>query len=67
MAYAIDATLLQTVECGVRVDTESELSRGRTNVDRFGHMGWEPGCHVALDIDAERFLELLVERIGRLG
>lgn len=67
MAYVIDATLLQTVECGVRVDTGSELSRGRTNVDRYGHMGWEPGCQVALEIDAERFLELLVERISRLG
>ncbi len=67
MAYVIDATLLETVCCGVRVDTGSVPSRGRTNVDRFGHMGWEPRCHVALDIDSERFLQLLVERISRLG
>ncbi len=67
MAYLIDPTLLQTVECGVMVDTGGELSRGRTNVDRRGHMGWRPNCRVGVDIDAERFLELLVERIGRLG
>jgi inosine-uridine nucleoside N-ribohydrolase len=30
-------------------------------------MGWEPNCQVAVDIDAERFLELLVERIASLG
>ncbi len=67
MAYVIDATLLQTVACGVRVDTDSALSRGRTNVDRFGHMGWERDCHVAVEIDAGRFLQLLVERISGLG
>jgi hypothetical protein len=30
-------------------------------------MGWEPNCRVASDIDAERFLELLVERVAGLG
>ena len=67
MAYVIDPTLLETVLCGVRVDTGSTVSRGRTNVDRFGDMEWEPNCHVAFDIDAERFLGLLVQRISGLG
>ncbi len=67
MAYVIDPTLLETIECGVRIDTGTALSRGRTNVDRFGHVGWEPNCHVAVDIDAQRFLELLVERVGAMG
>jgi inosine-uridine nucleoside N-ribohydrolase len=62
----IDSTLIETRHCGVRIDTGYE-SRGRTNVDRWGQMGWEPNCHVGVDIDAERFLELLVERIGGLG
>jgi hypothetical protein len=30
-------------------------------------MGWEPNCHVGIDIDRERFIDLLVERIGGLG
>jgi hypothetical protein len=30
-------------------------------------MGWEPNCHVAVDIDVERFMGLVVERIGALG
>jgi pyrimidine-specific ribonucleoside hydrolase len=67
MAHLVDPTLLETRHCGVRVDTGPELSRGRTNVDRWGRAGWPENCHVAVDIDSERFLVLLVERIGRLA
>jgi inosine-uridine nucleoside N-ribohydrolase len=66
MAHVIDGEILQTRHCGVRIDTGPEPSRGRTYVDLRGSTGWEPNCHVALAIDSERFLELLVERIGRL-
>jgi inosine-uridine nucleoside N-ribohydrolase len=67
VAHVIDPSLLQTLCCGVMVDTGPELSRGRTYVDRFGSAGWRANCHVAVDVDAERFLELLIERITRLG
>jgi inosine-uridine nucleoside N-ribohydrolase len=67
LAHTIDSTLLATRTCGVVVDTGPELSRGRTYVDLHGAAGWEPNCHVAVEIDAERFLELLVERISALG
>ena len=64
LAHVIDATLLGTRHCGVVVDTGPELSRGRTYVDLRG-AHWEPNCHVAVEIDSDRFLELLVERIAR--
>ncbi len=67
VAHLIDPALIETRTCGVRIDTGSELSRGRTNADRWNRMGWEPNCHVAVDIDTDRFLELLVERIAGLG
>jgi inosine-uridine nucleoside N-ribohydrolase len=67
VAHVIDETLLETKHCGVVVDTGPELSRGRTYVDRWGSAGWQSNCHVAVDIDSEHFLELLIERIGRLG
>jgi inosine-uridine nucleoside N-ribohydrolase len=67
VAHVIDPTLLETKHCGVVVDTGPELSRGRTYVDRWGSAGWQPNCHVAVGIDAERFLELLIEAITRLG
>jgi len=67
VAHVIDATLLETTRCGVVVDTGPELSRGRTYVDLWGTAGWRPNCRVAMDIDSERFLEFLLERIIRLG
>jgi inosine-uridine nucleoside N-ribohydrolase len=67
MAHVIDGTLLETRRCAVAIDTGPEPSRGRTYVDRWHLTGWEAACEVAVDVDAGRFLELLVERIGRLG
>lgn len=67
LAHVIDPTLLIVTHCGVLIDTGPELSRGRTNVDRWGDMGWTPNCHVAVGIDAPRFLEFLMTRIGSLG
>ena len=67
VAHVIRRDLLETVHCGVKVDTGGELSRGRTNVDRWGRMGWEPNAHVAVDIDAEGFLDLLTQRLIDLG
>jgi inosine-uridine nucleoside N-ribohydrolase len=66
LAHVIDPTLLTTALRGVVVDCGSELSRGRTHVDVRGDR-WEPNCHVAVEIDAERFLALLIERISSLG
>jgi len=66
VAHVIDPTLLETVHRGVIVDTGGELPRGRTHVDLRGRT-WAPNCHVAIDIDADRFLGLLVERISSLG
>ena len=67
VAHVIDGTLLATKHCGVVVDTGPEPSRGRTHVDLHGNMEWPANCHVAADIDAPRFLELLICRISALG
>jgi purine nucleosidase/pyrimidine-specific ribonucleoside hydrolase len=67
VAHVLDETLLTTEKRGVRIDCGPELSRGRTYVDLWGSAGWPENCHVATDIDAARFLDLLVERISRLG
>ena len=67
MAYVLRPDLLVTKERGVKIETESELSRGRTLVDLWGRAEWEPNCHVGVDVDAEGFCKLLVERINALG
>jgi inosine-uridine nucleoside N-ribohydrolase len=66
VGHVIDPTLLETVHRGVVIDTGPELSRGRTHVDLRGRT-WQPNCHVAKNIDAKRFLALLVERISSLA
>ena len=56
--------LVETLKRGVKIDTESELSRGRTLVDLWRRARWEPNCHVGVDIDADAFLGLLVQRLN---
>jgi pyrimidine-specific ribonucleoside hydrolase len=67
VAAVIDPSLVGTLPCYVGVETASQLCDGRTVVDRWHVTGEPPNAAVGIDVDAERFLELLVERIGALG
>jgi inosine-uridine nucleoside N-ribohydrolase len=67
MAHAFTPGLVETVRTGVRVDCADGLGRGRTNCDLHGRMGWEANASVAVGIDAEAFVALLLERIASLG
>ncbi|HZQ63762.1 MAG TPA: nucleoside hydrolase [Gaiellaceae bacterium] len=67
LAHAFKPGLVQTVRTGVRVDCDGELGRGRTNADLRGRMGWEPNAEVGVDIDADGFVALLLERIASLA
>jgi inosine-uridine nucleoside N-ribohydrolase len=67
VAHVVRPDLLETVDRGVKVDTGTELSRGRTYVDLWRRAGWEPNAHVAVDIRAENFLDLLIERLNVLA
>jgi inosine-uridine nucleoside N-ribohydrolase len=67
VAHVVRPDLLETVDRGVKVDTGTELSRGRTYVDLWRRAGWEPNAHVAVDIHAEDFLDLLIERLNALA
>ena len=68
VAHVIDPTLLETRHLNVQVDCcPVELCRGRTVVDLWRRTGLEPNAHVATGIDSERFLDLLHQRLARLG
>ena len=67
VAHVIRDDLVTTADRGVIVDTGGELSRGRTYVDLWGRAGWEPNAHVGVDIDAQGFVDFLVERLASLG
>jgi len=66
VAHVIDPTLVTTRHVNVAVETRSELCDGRTVVDLRGVTGRPENADVGVDVDAERFLELLVSRIGSL-
>jgi purine nucleosidase/pyrimidine-specific ribonucleoside hydrolase len=68
VAHVIDPTLLEVERLNVRVDCcPEELCRGRTVVDVWRRTGLEPNAAVAVGIDSERFLALLLQRLARLG
>jgi inosine-uridine nucleoside N-ribohydrolase len=66
VAQVIDPTLVTTRRANVAVETSSELCDGRTVVDLRGVTGRLENADVGVDVDAERFFELLVSRIASL-
>jgi inosine-uridine nucleoside N-ribohydrolase len=66
VAQAMRPDLVETLFRNVEIDVESELCRGRTVVDLWRRTEREPNAQVGVDIDADAFLELLVERINSL-
>jgi inosine-uridine nucleoside N-ribohydrolase len=66
VAHVIDRTLVTTRRVNVAVETRSELCDGRTLVDLRGVTRRAENADVGVDVDAKRFLELLVSRIGSL-
>jgi inosine-uridine nucleoside N-ribohydrolase len=64
VAHVARPGLVDTVERHVAVDCESQLCRGRTVVDLWRRTDEEPNAHVAVGIDADADLDLLVERVA---
>jgi inosine-uridine nucleoside N-ribohydrolase len=67
LAQAIRPGVVVTEHVNVEVELESELCRGRTVVDRWRRTERSPNADVAVEIDGDAFLELLLDRIGGLG
>jgi inosine-uridine nucleoside N-ribohydrolase len=64
VAHVFRPELLTVADRHVAVETSSGLCRGRTVVDmRRRSQGPVPNAHVALDIDADGFRSLLLERL----
>jgi inosine-uridine nucleoside N-ribohydrolase len=64
VAHVLDPGLVETKRRNVEIELESELCRGRTVVDLWRRTEREPNAHVAVGIDSERFLELLLGRLA---
>jgi inosine-uridine nucleoside N-ribohydrolase len=67
VAHLLRPGLVETKLRNVEVELESELCRGRTVVDLWLRTDRRPNAHIGVDLDADAFFDLLVERIARLG
>jgi purine nucleosidase len=65
IGVALDRSLAQTRRLRVEVETATGLSLGRTIADERGLWGKEPNVEVCVEVDAERFVALLLETLTK--
>jgi purine nucleosidase len=63
IAYCIDESMFSGIPRHIAVDTTQEETIGNTYVDYGAE---EPNATIITDVDAERFFDLVVQRIGSL-
>ncbi|MGH3105069.1 MAG: nucleoside hydrolase [Gaiellaceae bacterium] len=67
VAHVVRPELVETLRRHVAVDCASELCRGRTVVDLWRRTENLPNAEVGVAVDADAFVELLLERLASLG
>lgn len=66
IAYLVDPDLFSGKPCRVDIETDSELTVGQTVVDWWGVTGAAANAMVMSDVDRQRFIDLVVDRIAGL-
>ena len=61
----IDPSVVDTVLAYVDVETQGELTDGRTVCDLHRRSGQEPNVHVALTTDSDKFAAMMMDILGR--
>ncbi|MCC6905868.1 MAG: nucleoside hydrolase, partial [Anaerolineae bacterium] len=56
----IDRTVIETVHVFVDIETFGELTIGRTVCDTHSRSGKEPNCHVALGVDQNKYIDIIM-------
>lgn len=59
IAYLLDPSVIKTKFMNVEIDTWSEQSYGRTNCDIFGLSDKEKNSYVAMEVDVEKFWDMI--------
>jgi inosine-uridine nucleoside N-ribohydrolase len=63
VAAVIDPSIVASRYINVAIDTASELSLGRTVCDVYAKTGRPPNADVGLDLDVDRFWDLMVDAL----
>jgi purine nucleosidase len=66
VALVIDAHVMQCVDALVTIETRGEFTSGMTVTDFSGRLG-QKNARVATKLDVDRFWDLMVDAIGRIG
>lgn len=67
VACIIDPSLVTTTLLPVSIELTGDLTRGATVVDVHGVTGQPANVHVAMDLDVERFWDLIIDSVRVLG
>jgi purine nucleosidase len=66
IAFLLRPELFTSRECNVRVETQSQLTRGMTVIDWWAVTGLPANAQVLRHADADGFFQLLTERLAVL-
>jgi purine nucleosidase/pyrimidine-specific ribonucleoside hydrolase len=66
VALLIDPGIMQLVDTFVAIETEGRWTRGMTVVDLHGRFGHAPNARVAMELDRDRFWDLVLGAIAAL-
>ncbi|MFM8752975.1 MAG: nucleoside hydrolase [Actinomycetota bacterium] len=66
IALLIDRSVVKTRFANVQIELNGTLTRGATVVDIYNPLGEKPNCHVALELDFERFWTMMLEAIRKI-
>ena len=67
VAAVIDESLIKTQYLNVEIETKGEFTSGKTVVDVNRVTGKKPNVHVAIDIDRDRFINLVKRLLKKYG
>lgn len=65
IAYLIDPTVITTKSMYTSIDIRSTESYGRTNCDYFNYTDKEHNSNVAIDIDVDKFWDIIEDNLRR--
>ena len=66
VARVIDPSVMQCVDAFVAIETQGQLTSGMTVTDFSGRLG-QKNAQVATTLDVDRFWDLMVDAVGRIG
>jgi pyrimidine-specific ribonucleoside hydrolase len=67
MATVLDPTIVETRLLPVTIETQGQYTTGRTVVDFYGVTGKKPNVDVALKVDRDRFVQMVIDAMLSYG